>query len=242
MKKLIWMNFVVAFAVTFLSVPVSAQDTSSTIVRPFQVEAKVSGAQIAKPGAYTISVGDWLQLGYGYSVTPQAMPKQLSFHTSGSEVLDASEPVVKNVVSPGLMGAGAKEFCFRAAKAGQETVTLSIDGNEYQYSITVEGSDDDSSEAGPCTGVYTAIQVKGKVFIFASGVQPSAGYETYLEKAKIAIWPPQYSLMCKKPAGLSAQVLSPFSVHESFDADEPVGSVVVIDSDGKQTIKVMQVK
>ena len=48
--------------------------------------------------------------------------------------------------------------------------------------------------------------------------------------------------MCVKPSGVAAQVLSPFSAKISFAADEPVESVIVTDSNGKQTIKVAQLK
>ena len=93
-----------------------------------------------------------------------------------------------------------------------------------------------------CRGAYSAVQVKNKVYIFGNGVHPTAGYRTYFEKAKIAIWPPQHSLMCSKPSGVAAQVLTPFSVQTSFDANDPVESVIVTDANGKQTIKVIQLK
>lgn len=241
MKTLSILTLVAAIA-AFTSVPLLAQDTSPSIVRPHKVEAKIGGAQIAKPGSYTVSVGDSLELEYSYSVTPQAMPKELGFNTSESGALDTTKPVVKNVVAPGLMGVGSKAFCFDAVRRGTESITLNIDGNEYSYSITVEGSANDTANPELCQGAYSAIQFKGKVYVFGNGVHPTAGYRTYFEKAKIAIWPPQFSLMCVKPSGVAAQVLSPFSAKISFAADEPVESVIVTDSNGKQTIKVAQLK
>ena len=106
----------------------------------------------------------------------------------------------------------------------------------------LKGSANDTANLDLCHGAYSAIQFKGKVYIFGNGVHPTAGYRTYFEKAKIAIWPPQFSLMCVKPSGVAAQVLSPFSAKISFAADEPVESVIVTDSNGKQTIKVAQLK
>ena len=87
MKTLSILTLVAAIA-AFTSVPLLAQDTSPSIVRPHKVEAKIGGAQIAKPGSYTVSVGDSLELEYSYSVTPQAMPKELGFKTSESGALD----------------------------------------------------------------------------------------------------------------------------------------------------------
>jgi len=232
----------VAGIVAFTTVPLLAQDNSPSIVRPHKVEAKVGGAQIAKPGSYTVSVGDSLQLEYSYSVTPQAMPKKLGFRTSESGALDTTKPVVKNVVAPGLMGAGSKAFCFDSVSPGTETITLNIDGNEYTYSIIVEGSANDTANPELCQGAYSAIQFKGKVYIFGNGVHSTAGYRTYFEKAKIAIWPPRFSLMCVKPSDVAAQVLSPFTSQASFVAGEPVEFVIVTDSNGKQTIKVTQPK
>ena len=223
------------------SVPLSAQDKTPAIIRPFMVESKVAGAEIAKPGAYTVSVGDVLELEYSYSVTPQAIPKKLDSTISESGALSTTDVVVKNIVVPGLAGNSATAFCFRAIEAGTESITLFIDGNEYHYSIAVERAGK-VSEPKLCKGACSAIQFKDKVYIFANGVHPTAGYETYFQKAAIAIWPPQHSLICAKPLGNVAQVLSPFSVQTSFDATEPVASVVVNDSCGKHTVKVTKVE
>lgn len=236
-------KLIVVMAITaFISVPAFAQHTLGTIVRPLKVDARVSGTQIAKPGNYTVAVGDLLEFEYSNPVVPHAMPKKLDFRISDANVLDAIEPVVKNVVSPGLMGNSTKAFCFRAANPGTESLTLIVDSHEYQYSITVEQSGDDATKPELCKGVYSAVQFRGMVYVFANGVQPTAGYQTYLERAKIAIWPPQYSLVCLKPSGVAAQVITPFSVRASFKAEEAVESIIVTDSASKQTIKVVQLK
>ena len=204
------------------------------------VDGKVGGTQIAKPGDYRAKVGDVLELEYSYPVIPAAMPKELKSTSSDNDVLGADSP--KTVVVPGLMGAGKKAFCFRATKAGSSNVSITIDSNEYHYSITVDRADGDTGKPKLCKAIYTAIQFKGKVYIFANGVHPTVGYRAYFERAMIAIWPPQFSLMCEKPAGVVAQVLTPFSVQASFEADDPVEAVTITDSDGKQTIKVIQLK
>ena len=240
MKRL--SRFIVCAAmVALFSNPAFAQDISTSIARPLMVDGKVGGTQIAKPGNYRITAGDLLELEYTYPVVPAAMPKELNSTSTDSNVLSA-DGNAKTVVVPGLMGAGKKAFCFRATKAGTSNVTIKIDGNEYQYSITVDRAEGDTGAPELCKAVYAAIQVQKKVYIFANGVHPTVGYRTYFEKAKIAIWPPQFSLMCEKPNGVVAQVLAPFSAQTSFNADDPVESVTITDSDGKQTIKVVQVK
>jgi hypothetical protein len=212
-----------------------------SIVRPLLVDAKVDGTQIAKQGDYRVAVGDLLELQYSYPVIPAAIPKQLSSTSSEGDVL-SSDGNAKTVVVPGLMGAGYKAFCFRAMKVGTANVTIAIDGHDYQYSVTVENTEGDTGNPELCNAVYTAIHVQNKVYIFANGVHPTAGHRTYFEKAKIAIWPPQFSLMREKPTGVVGQVLTPFSAQTSFDADDPVDAVTITDNDGKQTIKVIQLK
>lgn len=238
MKSFIFLMFALIFAAVFCCKVQGQTDTN--IVRPLMVDAKIVGAQIAKPGDYRVTAGDMLELEYSHPVIPAAMPKELSATSSEPNIL--STDGAKTVVVPGLMGAGKKAFCFRAMKAGTSNVTIKIDGNEYHYSFTVDRAEGDTGTPELCKAVYTAIQIQKKVYVFANGVHPTAGYRTYFEKARIAIWPPQFSLMCEKPTGVAAQVLTPFSAQTSFNADDPIDSVTITDSDGKQTIKVVQVK
>ena len=156
MKRL--SKFIVCAAlVALFSNPVFAQDTSTSIVRPLMVDGKVGGAQIAKPGNYRVTVGDLLELEYSYPVVPAAMPKELNSTSSDSNVLSA-EGNAKTVVVPGLMGAGKKAFCFRATNAGTSNVTIMIDGNEYQYSVTVDRAEGDTGTPELCKAclLYTS--------------------------------------------------------------------------------------
>ena len=226
---------------SFVGPAAHAQDTSTNIVRPMLVDAKVNGAQIAKPASYSVAVGDRLELEYSYPVVPPAIPKTLTSESSDADVL-VGKSGPKNVVVPGLMGAGKNAFCFHAKSQGNSTVTLNIDGKRYQYFVSVERSGGDPPNPELCKAVYTAIQFKGRVYIFANGIHPTAGYKTYFKRAMIAIWPPQYSLMCEKPSGVVAHVLTPFSAQTSFEAEQPVASVIITDKGGKQTIKVVQMK
>jgi hypothetical protein len=88
------------------------------------------------------------------------------------------------------------------------------------------------------TAAYTAVQQRGEVVIRAKGENPSAGYETKFMQSMLRIWPPQYVLIRKRPAGMAAQVVTPFEVTASFKAAEPVGQVVVRDGMGRHEVKV----
>jgi hypothetical protein len=88
------------------------------------------------------------------------------------------------------------------------------------------------------TATFTATQQGGQVVIRAKGENPSAGYETKFMQSLLRIWPPQYVLIRKRPAGMAAQVITPFEVTASFKAAEPVGQVVVRDGMGRHEVKV----
>ena len=88
------------------------------------------------------------------------------------------------------------------------------------------------------TAAYAATQQGGEVVIRAKGENPSAGYETKFMQSMLRIWPPQYVLIRKRPAGMAAQVVTPFEVTASFKAAEPVGQVVVRDGMGRHEVKV----
>jgi hypothetical protein len=88
------------------------------------------------------------------------------------------------------------------------------------------------------TAALSARQVAGEVVITAKGENPSAGYETKLMQSVLRIWPPQYSLIRKRPAGMSAQVITPFEVTARFKAAEPVPVVIVRDGAGRHEVRV----
>ena len=88
------------------------------------------------------------------------------------------------------------------------------------------------------TAAYTAVRQGGEVQISAKGENPSAGYETKFMQSMLRIWPPQYVLIRKRPAGMAGQVVTPFEVTTSFKAAEPVAQVVVRDGMGRHEVKV----
>ena len=87
-------------------------------------------------------------------------------------------------------------------------------------------------------GAYSAEQEQGVVIVHAAGDTPSAGYRVWLEKSMIDVFPPQFTLYFEPPGGLAADMMTPFNVHVSFPAEEPVKQVVVYDADGAHEVPV----
>ena len=90
------------------------------------------------------------------------------------------------------------------------------------------------------TGTYSAKQAGGQVTITAKGENPTPGYETKLMQSMLKIWPPQYTLIRKRPSGSAAQVVTPFEISTSFKAAEPVKQVIVRDGGGRHEVTVDQ--
>jgi hypothetical protein len=109
-----------------------------TTVRPPLAAAKVKGCQVAKPGDYTVEVGDLIELDYSYPVVPDSSPIKVDFKQTLLGNVVKSPLGFRTVTTPPLVGASTIAFYFEAKKAGTETVTLIVDGDEYTYRITVK--------------------------------------------------------------------------------------------------------
>jgi hypothetical protein len=115
----------------------AADGVHGTVVRPRTVAAKVEGCRIAAARDYKVGVGDVIELDYGYPVVPGAMPKKVSIKQTPGGAVDAAPLGIRLVTTPGLLGASTIGFFLEAKEAGEKTVTLVIDDNEYEYSFTV---------------------------------------------------------------------------------------------------------
>ncbi len=73
-------SVLLACAVAVLATTAWATDgVKGTTVRPAQEKAKVDGCRIARPGNYTVAVGELIELDYTYPVVPAAIPKKVEF-------------------------------------------------------------------------------------------------------------------------------------------------------------------
>jgi hypothetical protein len=87
---------------------------------------------------------------------------------------------------------------------------------------------------------YTARQAAGQVTITAKGENPTGGYEVKLVQSPLRIWPPQWILAHRKPAGPVTQAITPFETSASFKSDKKVATVVVNDASGRRIANVAQ--
>lgn len=85
---------------------------------------------------------------------------------------------------------------------------------------------------------YRAKWAGKKVVLTASGTHRTGGYTVSFEESMLRIFPPQFSLVHKKPDGIVTQAITPFKAETSFAATEKPQSVVVHDARGKQTVPV----
>ena len=98
-----------------------------------------------------------------------------------------------------------------------------------------------TAEIELCNATYLAQQVPGVVIVFATGLHPSAGFQTFFEELPITIYPPQFRLLHIKPTGPVSQVVTPFQLYTSFPAQQKVERVVIHDSSGRHEVVVEQV-
>ena len=229
----------------------NADAQGSSVVRPTLVDGSTDGTQIAEPGEYQVKVGDFLELEYSYP--PAATPEALNSASSNTNIL--AKNGLRAVVVPGLEGKAQKAFRFRAINEGASNITINIDEEEYQYSITVEQAENGAGRAkriirrrpprrepALSKGSYKAIQIQNTVHLFANGMNSTPGHKNYFEKAENEISPPQFSLMVERPAGMVTQVMTPFSAHTSFTSRNPLESITITDRDGQHEVEILQVK
>lgn len=85
---------------------------------------------------------------------------------------------------------------------------------------------------------YSAAWEKGKVTITAAGSHPTAGYRIFFEQSMLMIYPPEFILKHQRPEGMAATVITPFSVHASFKADEKPQAITIHDAKGRNRVVV----
>jgi hypothetical protein len=89
---------------------------------------------------------------------------------------------------------------------------------------------------------YSARREGNTITVSANGQNSTAGYQVQLAREPMKNFPPQFALYRKRPAGMAAQVITPFSVCTTFKAGTPVDFVTVRDSKGSHQVEVKQVQ
>lgn len=199
------------------------------------------------------SVDDRILLQVSYEsrpVFPRVVTAKVAHRgMSALEVIHSHHPLL--LLKDGEQGKGAAGSHFavllKANSSGNCKVEIQCEMSDgstqtapFEFDIAASQA---NTRAKPelCEGKYSAQQVPGAVIIFAAGAHLTAGYETYFEQLPIDIFPPQHRLMHMKPAGIVAQVVTPFVVYASFPAKDKIEEVVIHDSKGEHKVKVEQV-
>lgn len=97
-----------------------------------------------------------------------------------------------------------------------------------------------------CSAQYTATLVQvpdggEQIFIQASGVHPTSGFEVFFQRSPLDVYPPQFSLWHVRPSAPTLDVISPFSKFTSFKVTGPVSEVKVSDANGQHRVTVQKI-
>jgi len=78
------------------------------------------------------------------------------------------------------------------------------------------------------------------VTLTAAGTHPTTGYKVELEPHPMILVPPHWTLYHLAPAGMTGQIVTPFSVTTQFHAEGTVKEVVITDKIGRHVVQVAQ--
>ena len=125
-------------------------------------------------------------------------------------------------------------------------VSLPLDGVIGTQGIEVIGANrSEPFDVPPKTGVkpelsvgyYRAVQIAGLVILSATGCLRRGGIRVFFDQKPIRIFPPEFDFV-QDASGFGPEVLTPFCVLTTFQADNPVERVVVHDRLGRHEVKV----
>jgi hypothetical protein len=86
---------------------------------------------------------------------------------------------------------------------------------------------------------YAAIQLRTGVRLYAVGFNPTGGYDNFLERMPIDVWPPEFAFYSVPPDGPASDVLTFFNVSTSFMTFDSVDEVTVHDAAGQHRVPVI---
>ena len=103
-----------------------------------------------------------------------------------------------------------------------------------------------AAQAELCAAQYSATIVQvpdggDEVFIQATGVHPTSGYEVFFQKSPLDVYPPEFSLWHVKPSGPALDVITPFSKFTGFKVEGPVKQVTITDANGRHRVTVQKI-
>ena len=83
-----------------------------------------------------------------------------------------------------------------------------------------------------------AFRTEGHLLIAATGNLPDPGYDVEIEQAPLRIFPPQYSIMRYRRAGMFPRLLTPFRICRSFPFGDRVPEITVNHGEGTDEVRV----
>lgn len=201
-----------------------------------------------------VEVGDRVLLQVSYDTRP-VFPREVTAKVanramSALEVITSNHPLF--LLKDGEQASGAPGAHFAVLLKANSPGTCKVDVKcamsdgstkvvPFEFTIIVTAAANTRAKPELCEGKYSAQQVPGAVFIFATGAHLTAGYDTYFEQLPIDVFPPQHKLMHIKPDGAVSQVITPFLVFASFPAKDKIEQIVIHDANGEHKVKVEQV-
>jgi hypothetical protein len=112
-------------------------DTNGSLVRPELVDGVVPGTWVSQTGDYSAIVGDLIECDYGYAVIPGAIPEKIDYALTQNGSVQLSYIGIR-AVNPMAVGATTYAFFFKAKRRGDDTITIIVDDQEYQYDVHVQ--------------------------------------------------------------------------------------------------------
>jgi hypothetical protein len=93
-----------------------------------------------------------------------------------------------------------------------------------------------------CRGSYTAEQFLHVVTLKAEGSHPTGGYQVFLKRNPVYVFPPSFTLTHIRPVGEANQQITPFLKTSQFECIDAVKEILIVDAAGSHQVEVKQVK
>jgi hypothetical protein len=112
------------------------------VYRPLMGPGPHEYIQMSRPGKYSVSAGDTIEIAYHYgqaNPNPKFVVKAVSSQvTKGGSVIESESGI--RVADDSQTATGRVIFSYTAKKVGNDTVTVVIDGAKYTYEFEVKAA------------------------------------------------------------------------------------------------------